>query len=109
MRYYGGIRPTSVRTRMQLAEAFGSTNRYFCSAFYDKPIRDREMLLAYFAANTGCTDFARRFKEAMSRDNRYFCSQFYQRAIDDPKILWAYYKKHSHDRLRRVGLELQSA
>ena len=109
MRYYYGHLVKGFRTRMQMAEAFGSTNRYFCSRFDGYPVRDRNRLLEYFADNCGCVDFARRFAEAMGEDNRWYCSRYHGRPIDDQKTLWNYYKKHSINKFRNECLELQAA
>jgi len=109
MRWYNGVLVKGFRTRMQLAEAFGSTNRYFCSLYDGYCVRDRNRLLEYFARNSGCVDFARRFAEAMGEVNRWYCSRYYGRAIDDPRILWSYYKKHSVNQFRNQCLQLQAA
>jgi hypothetical protein len=79
------------RLRVQLAEALGHTNRWYCSQFYSCRVDDAEVLLAYFIRSGGAADFARRFDEAMGKDNRWYCSQFYKANIRDPEILWNYY------------------
>jgi hypothetical protein len=80
-----------LRVRLQLAEALGSNNRWFCSEFYGRKIEDPELLLCYFIRSGGARDFCRRFNEAMGRENRWYCSEFYRRDIRDPEVLWEYY------------------
>ena len=80
-----------IRLRLQVAEALGSDNRWFCSQAYGRPINDPELLLRYFVKSDGARDFADRFDEAMGSLNRWYCSEHYRRAIDDPETLWAYY------------------
>ena len=82
------------RLRVQLDEAFGPDNRWYCSRLCGKPVEDKTLLLAHFIRNGGAEDFARRYEEAMGPDNRWYCSQYYRRQIDDPEILWAYYMRH---------------
>jgi hypothetical protein len=83
------------RIRLQLAEAFGPINRWFCSEYYGRMIDDPETLLRYYIARGGAANFARRFAEAMSMLNRWYCSQFHGRDIRDPQLLWDYYIKHA--------------
>ena len=80
------------RVRMQLAEALGSVNRWYCSQAYGRPIDDPELLLTYFIKSGGAADFAARYEEAMGALNRWYCSEYYRREIDHPEILWAYYR-----------------
>src|SRR4051812_8213197 len=79
------------RLRMQLAEAFGPVNRWYCSQAYGREVEDRELLLIYFIKSGGAKDFAQRFEHAMGPMNRWYCSEFYNRDIRDPEILWDYY------------------
>ena len=88
------------RIEMQLAEARGQVNRWFCSQFYQRPVDDDDTLLVYFIRSGGAADFAFRFAQAMGRENRWYCSEFYGRDIRDEEILWDYYmtyraKSHS--------------
>lgn len=80
-----------VRLRLQLAEAFGPINRWYCSEAYCREVNDRELLLVYFIKSGGAADFEKRFDEAMGMQNRWFCSEFYRRDIRDPQLLWDYY------------------
>ncbi|MGA2443295.1 MAG: hypothetical protein ABSH08_20275 [Tepidisphaeraceae bacterium] len=83
------------RVRLQLAEAFGSINRWFCSEFYGRKIDDPELLVIYYVRSGGAADFAQRYDEAMGTLNRWYCSEFYRRDIRDPQILWDYYVNHA--------------
>jgi hypothetical protein len=85
-----------LRCRLQMAEALGPANRWFCSKAYGRPIDDPELLLAYYIRNGGAVDFAKRFSHAMGHLNRWYCSQFYGREIHDREILWDYYVTHAH-------------
>jgi hypothetical protein len=80
-----------LRIRLQLAEAFGPTNRWFCSQYFGRHITDLDLLLAYYIKSGGATEFAARFNEAMGHANRWYCSEFYRRDTRDPEILWEYY------------------
>src|SRR5437763_13210375 len=91
----GGLHSMTVRVRLQLAEALGSTNRWYCAQFYGREIHDKEILLAYFIKHGGADDFAVRFNNAMSKENRWFCSEHYRRDISDPETLWHYYITHN--------------
>ena len=82
---------TKFRVEMQLAEARGETNRWFCSQHHQRPVHDDETLMIYFIRSGGAADFAFRFAQAMGKENRWFCSEFYGREIRDPEILWNYY------------------
>jgi hypothetical protein len=83
------------RCRLQLAEALGPTNRWYCSQARGYPVEDRELLLAYFIKSGGALDFADRFEEAMGAKNRWFCSEYYGRDIRDPQTLWDYFITHA--------------
>jgi len=83
------------RVRLQLAEAFGPINRWFCSEFYGRRIDDPELLVIYYIQSGGAADFAERYDEAMGKLNRWYCSEFYGRDIGDPQILWDYYVNHA--------------
>jgi hypothetical protein len=85
----------SFRLRMQLAEALGPVNRWFCSQFYRRPISDPETLMLYFIRSGGAADFAKRYAEAVGPVNRWFCSEFHHREINDPAVLWCYYENHA--------------
>ena len=83
------------RVRLQLAEAFGPINRWFCSEFYGRKIEDLELLVIYYIHSGGAADFAQRYDEAMGKLNRWYCSEFHGRDIRDPQILWDYYVNHA--------------
>jgi hypothetical protein len=83
-----------LRFRLQLAEAFGPINRWFCSEAYGREIDDPELLIIHYIKSGGAADFAERFDEAMGRLNRWYCSEFHGREISDPQILWDYYVSH---------------
>jgi hypothetical protein len=83
------------RVSLQLAEAFGHVNRWFCSEAYGREIDDKEALLVYYVKSGGAADFARRFNQATGVLNRWYCSEFYRRDIRDPRILWEYYMNHA--------------
>jgi hypothetical protein len=80
-----------LRIRLQLAEAFGPINRWFCSQAFGRHITDLDLLLMYYIKSGGAADFAARFNEAMGQANRWYCSEFYRRDTRDPDILWEYY------------------
>src|SRR5689334_17059789 len=81
------------RLRIQLAEAFGPVNRWYCSQQHGYPVTDPNLLLTYFVRSGGAEDFADRYDEAMSAQNRWYCSEYYGREISDPQILWDYYNE----------------
>jgi hypothetical protein len=82
---------------MQLAEAVGPVNRWYCSQAYCRRVEDPELLLVYFIKSGGAKDFGDRFEKAMGALNRWYCSEFYARDIRDPEILWDYYVNYSAD------------
>jgi hypothetical protein len=84
-----------VRVWLQLSEAFGPINRWFCSEAYGREICDEEMPLTYYIKSGGAADFDRRYRHAMDERNRWYCSQFYRREIRDPRTLWDYYMNHA--------------
>ena len=86
------------RVRLQVAEAFGPTNRWFCSEAFGREIDDPELLLIYYIRSGGAADFAIRFDQAMDLLNRWYCSEFHCRDIRDPQILWDYYINHAPPR-----------
>ena len=94
------------RCRLQLAEALGPTNRWYCSQARGYPVDDREMLLAYFIKSGGAADFAARFNEAMGMQNRWFCSEFYGREIHDPQTLWDYFVAHAATNAKHANAQL---
>jgi hypothetical protein len=83
-----------LRIRLQLAEAFGPLNRWYCAEFYGHEVHDKELLLGYYIGSGGAEDFAERFAEAIGDENRWYCSEFYGRQISDEQILWEYYVDH---------------
>jgi hypothetical protein len=90
-----------LRIRLQLNEAFGPLNRWFCSEAYGREIDDPELLLIYYIKSGGAEDFARRYDRAMGPLNRWYCSEFYRREIRDPEILWEYYVNYAPARAVR--------
>jgi hypothetical protein len=80
-----------LRNRLQLAEALGPSNRWYCSKAHGREITDCEVLVAYYIRSKGAKDFAKRYDEAMGPENRWYCSEFYGREIRDLEILWEYY------------------
>src|SRR4051812_38926799 len=82
------------RVRKQLAEAFGSENRWYCSQYHGCRIDDPDTLLVYFIKSGGASDFAVRYEQAMGPLNRWYCSEFHGRDIRDPEILWNYYMNY---------------
>jgi hypothetical protein len=87
-----------IRLQLELAEAFGPTNRWFCSEAYGRQIDDPELLLIYYIKSGGAEDFDERYNQAMGLENRWYCSEFYCRDIRDPEILWDYYTNHANAR-----------
>jgi hypothetical protein len=79
------------RTLMQVAEALGPVNRWYCSQFCGREVSDPEVLVRYFVRSGGAADFARRWDEAMGLENRWYCSEFYGRDVREPRVLWGYY------------------
>jgi hypothetical protein len=107
-----------LRIRLQLAEAFGPINRWFCSEAFGRHITDLDLLLMYYIKSGGAADFAARFNEAMGQTNRWYCSEFYRRDTRDPELLWEYYTNHAPARtlpknsrfeLRRLSTDLNIA
>lgn len=92
------------RTRLQLAEALGPVNRWYCSHAYRQKVEDAELLLAYYISSGGAADFARRYNEAMGPLNRYYCSQFHRREVSDPEALWEYYTRYAADNQTGRGI-----
>ena len=84
-----------LRVELQLAEALGPLNRWFCSEKHGRAVNDEELLLIYYIRSGGAADFARRYDHAMSTLNRWYCSEFYRREIRDPKMLWDYYMQYA--------------
>jgi hypothetical protein len=82
-----------MRVRLQLAEALGPINRWFCSQAHRCRIDDPELLFRHYVKSGGAKDFARRYREAMGTDNRWYCSEYYRRDVQDPETLWDYYMK----------------
>jgi hypothetical protein len=80
-----------VRLQLQLAEALGPVNRWYCSRAYGWAVSDPEVLLRYFIRSGGARDFAVRYEQAMGQVNRWYCSEFYGRDVRDPEVLWEYY------------------
>jgi hypothetical protein len=76
---------------MQMAEALGQVNRWYCSQAHGKPVEDPELLMSYFIRSGGAADFAARFDAAMSDLNRWYCSEFHNHPVSDPELLWDYY------------------
>jgi hypothetical protein len=83
------------RLHLQLVEAFGPENRWYCSESYGREVNDPELLLIHYIKSGGAADFAERFRQAMGATNRWYCSEFYGREIRDPQILWEYYITHA--------------
>jgi hypothetical protein len=90
------------RVWLQLAEALGPVNQWYCSQAYGRCVTDHESLIVYFVRSGGAVDFARRFDEAMGAKNRWYCSEYYGKEIRDPQVLWNYYM-NSHRRRRSVA------
>jgi hypothetical protein len=82
------------RVRMQVEEALGSVNRWYCSQACGRTVEDPETLLRYFVKSGGAADFANRYAQAMGPLNRWYCSEFYRQEIRDPEILWNYFMMH---------------
>src|SRR4051812_40390036 len=85
---------TCARVEMQLAEALGPVNKYYCSCHFEREVADYNTLLMYFIRLGGAADFARRWAQAMGPDNRWYCSEYYKQPITDERILWNYYMTH---------------
>ena len=81
------------RLRIQLAEALGPVNRWYCSQHHGYPVTNPELLLIYFIRSGGAKNFAHRYNEAMSPHNRWYCSEYHGRDISDPQTLWDYYNE----------------
>ena len=84
------------RVQLQLAEAFGPDNRWYCSKAHGYPVTDETTLLTYFIKNGGADDFSNRFDAAMGAENRWYCSEFYGREIQDEETLWGYFMEHAN-------------
>jgi hypothetical protein len=102
----GGFMAMNFRVQVQLDEAFGSLNRWYCSQAHRRKIDDKELLLRYFINSGGADDFADRYEQAMGAMNRWFCSEFYGRDIRDEEILWNYYMERHP--ARRGGRDSQN-
>jgi hypothetical protein len=83
------------RFRLQLAEALGPVNQWYCSEYYRREISDPESLLIYYVRSSGAANFGERWSQAMGLENRWYCSEFYGRDISDQQILWEYYMHHA--------------
>ena len=57
------------RIRLQIAEALGPINRYYCSEKHGCDVRDAEKLLAHYIKNGGAEDFARRYTQGLCGDD----------------------------------------
>ena len=79
------------RVQLQVDEALGSLNRWFCSEAFGHKIDDPELLVIYYIKSGGAADFARRYCDAMGLLNRWYCSEYYGRDIREAQILWHYY------------------
>jgi hypothetical protein len=90
------------RVNLQLNEAVGDLNRYYCSQAHGYDIHEEEKLVRYYVKSGGAKDFARRWDEAMGDNNRWYCSEFFMRPISDPLTLWNYYMFFAP--LRAAGL-----
>ncbi len=55
--------------RMQLEEAMGSDNRWYCSNHYGKEITDPETLLRYYIKHGGAENFARTRRTQMQQSD----------------------------------------
>ena len=53
------------RTQLQLDEACGALNCWFCSQAYGRPIEDPETLMRHYIRSGGAADFAKRYAHAM--------------------------------------------
>lgn len=82
------------RARLQLSEALGEVNRWYCSESHGKEITDHESLMRYYIRNGGAANFAVRFEQAMGHLNRWYCSEQHGHEIRDPEVLWRYYMAH---------------
>jgi hypothetical protein len=89
------------RVKLQIAEALGAVNRWFCSQAYGKCVEDPDLLMTYFVKSGGAVDFDRRFNEAMSPLNRWYCSEYHRCDVRDPKLLWEYYMRFGLQSARR--------
>jgi hypothetical protein len=83
------------RWELQIAEALGPVNRWFCSQTYGREVSNPDLLMKYYVKNGGADDFSDRWAEAMDAPNRWYCSEFYGREICDPQTLWDYYVEHA--------------
>ncbi len=81
------------RTFVQLSEALGSTNQWYCSQYHKCCVTDPDRLWEYYVRSGGAADFARRYAHAMGPQNKWYCSQFYRRDVQEEKTLWEYYVK----------------
>lgn len=93
------------RIRLQLAEAFGPVNRWYCSRAYGRQIDDKETLLRYYITSGGAANFAGRYEEATGGLNRWYCSEFHRCEVRDPQLLWDYFMEHFADRARGTGAD----
>jgi hypothetical protein len=82
------------RVRVQVAEALGPVNRWYCSQAYGRPVDDPQLLLTYFIKSGGAANFADRYAQAMGPINRWYCSEYYRREVRDDETLWNYYLNH---------------
>jgi hypothetical protein len=89
----------SDRVLLQMTEACGPVNQWFCSQYYGEPVHNAETLLVYFVKSGGAADFAVRYSEAMGPLNRWYCSEYYGRDVRDPMVLWDYYMNRQMARL----------
>jgi hypothetical protein len=82
---------------MQLIEALGDENRWYCSQKLLRPVHEEEVLMTHFIRNGGAANFAKRWRDAMGDKNRWYCAQFYGYQVIDEEVLWRYFVDHARD------------
>jgi hypothetical protein len=79
---------------VQIMEALGPVNQWFCSIHFKRRVDDVNTLIKYYIDSGGAADFRRRFIEATGHLNKWYCSQHYNREVSEFRILWDYYMRH---------------
>jgi hypothetical protein len=53
--------------RLQMVEALGDENRWYCSQYYQREITDHEILFRYYIQHGGAKNFAERFGDKLDK------------------------------------------
>ena len=85
------------RTWLQITEALGPVNRWYCCERIQIAFLSPDKLMEHYIRFGGARDFAFRFSGAMSELNRWYCSEFHHRDVRDQRMLFKYFMEHFRD------------